>query len=230
MKVRINSYLLDVYFFALLLNFVILGNFVGPHVQKVRWEATLPWAYHCLLNIRRECKIGRRIGLAALQIVSDKKIAPYFRQVLVDLSENLLGLVKLVNKGGVVLATFPDAEKYALAMPEDNSSVGKGRTKTMYFDKCLNLTQYSISSINVNIAATLLNKGLDTPTILILKVEAHDLDSIPCTFNELSLHVPMIAEVDDELADVFVENTVANLLARYDGKCFVLDIPRCYSF
>ena len=190
------------------------SNFLNGHPTKVHYEPILPLAYDCLYEIRKECKIGRRLGLAALQCIHSKKIKDSFKKSLMDTAEHLLGVVKIQNRSGIIYATFPDAAKYCSA-EVDNSVIGKRSVRSTFQD--VNVPVQNLMDINslcITLHASIESKGIGLPTILTLSVDQSAMSEF--AFAEYSARVPSIAEVDEEVAEAFCNNAIQNLFAVYD--------------
>jgi hypothetical protein len=192
------------------------ANFLTPKAIKISWEKMLPWAYQCLLCLRKECKIGRRIGLAALQCIRNGKMRDQFKMSLVEAAEHLLGVVKLQNKSGIIMATFPDAEKY-YAAEVDSSLVGKKKVEVAYSSIRITVRNHSsIDSMIVDVNGILENIGIGYPTTFTLQATevesaANSLQIMPCV-----VRIPSVAEVDDEVAQSFCDQFAHNVFAKYD--------------
>ena len=191
------------------------SNFTNGHPTKVHYLPILPLAYSILYDIRKECKIGRRIGLAALQCIRNKKIKESFKKSLMDTAEHLLGAVKIQNRSGIIHATFPDAAKYCSA-EVDNSIIGKRSIQSTFKDVRIAVQNHQeIKSIPVTLHASLGSEGIGLPTWLTISVNQASTSEF--TFAAYTARVPSIAEVDEEVAEAFCSNAVQHVYAMYDG-------------
>ena len=191
------------------------SNFVSGHPTKIHYEPILPWAYDCLYDIRRECKIGRRIGLAALQCIHSKKLKESFKKSLIDTAEHLLGVVKIQNRSGIIYATFPDATKYCSA-EIDSSAIGKKTFISTFEHVKVPVQNFrDMEILSLTLRASLESKGIGLPTFLTISVDPNAPSEI--MFADCTVRVPSIAEVDEDVAEAFCRNAVENISAVYDN-------------
>ena len=191
------------------------SNFLTGHPTKVHYAPILPLAYGVLHDIRKECKIGRRIGLAALQCIHNKKIKESFKKSLMDTAEHLLGVVKIQNRSGIIHATFPDATKYCSA-EVDNALIGKRSIQSTFEDVRIPVQNHrDVESLCITLHASLATEGIGLPTFFTISVDQALHGEF--TFAEYSARVPSIAEVDEEVAEAFCSNAVGHVFAVYDG-------------
>ena len=216
-----------------------------PEAIKVNLTRLLPIAYYTILQMRRECKIGRRIGLAAMKCVPDSsRLKPRFKQSLNDLAERLLSVIKLQNKSGLVWVTFPDVERF-LSTPQDiitsqqpldleveNDLMNKKITSTEYLLKdCeLRVDQSVVLKKTLRILFTLETLKSDAaPASLTVSVIPKSIllpDGSTSFFRPLTLSVPSIADVDEEYSQAFQENILASLQFDWIAhkNCFGISI------